>query len=247
MYRLRNLFSKLSILGTLVLTSSAVASSAPCVTASLQSYIDSDLSGGCSLQDTFFRFDFTAQVLSGNPVVASASQISVTPISTSTSEGFSFSAMVGGTNYFSTPSGSVTYQINYTLDPVTTGADLDLDPPFGDVVATQSYCLNDVFPTCSHGQELAQTVSTSNPPDSLSSHIGFSILPSSLALVDVRTVVTLNGPAGFDSLNSVFTTTAAVTPTVPEPSAALLVLCGVSFVSVLAYAKRRVANRNSSC
>ncbi len=154
--------------------------------------------------------------------------------------------MVGGTNYFSTPSGSVTYQINYTVDPVTTGADLDLDPPFGDVTATQSYCLNDVFPTCSHGQELAQTVSTANPPNSLSSRIGFSILPSSLALVDVRTVITLNGPAGFDSLNSVFTTT-TVTPTVPEPSAALLILCGVSFVSVLAFAKRWRANRNASC
>src|SRR5436305_13742704 len=207
MDRLRTLLSRLSLLGTLILTTSAVVGAAPCTTGTLQNYIDSDLSGGCSIQDTFFRFNFVSQVVNGNPVVATASQITVTPINTSTSEGFSFSAMVDGTNYFSTPSGSVTYGINYSVDPGTTGADMSLDPPFGDVVATQSYCLNDVLPSCSHGQELSQSVSTHNPPTSLSSRIGLPIPPSSLALVDLRTSVTLNGPAGFDSLNSVFLTT----------------------------------------
>lgn len=242
MDRLRTLLSRLSLLGTFIATTSVAASAAPCVTASLQSYINSDLSGGCTIQDTFFRFDFVTLIGSGSPVVATASQITVTPIGTSTSEGFSFSAMVNGTNYFSTPSGSVTYEINYTVDPGTTGADLDLDPPFGDVRATQSYCLNDVFPTCAHGQQLAQTVSTANPPSSLSSQIGFPIRPASLALVDVRTVITLNGPAGFDSLNSIFSTTEA-SSAVPEPSGALLALSGLSVVLVLGYVRRRSAVR----
>src|SRR4051794_21490282 len=117
MNRLRAVIWRLSLLGTLVVTSSVWASAAPCVTASLQTYIDSDLSGGCNMQDTFFRFDFSSQVLSGNPVVATASQITVSPISSSISEGFSFSAMVGDVNYFSTPSGSVSYQLSYTVDP----------------------------------------------------------------------------------------------------------------------------------
>jgi len=245
MDRLRTLLSRLSFLGTLIVTTSAIAGAAPCVTGTLQSYIDSDLSGGCSIQDTFFRFDFVSQVVSGSPVVATSSQITVTPISTSTSEGFSFSAMVNGTNYFSTPSGSVTYAINYTVDPATTGADMNLDPPFGDVSATQSYCLNDVLPSCSHGLELSQTVSTHNPPSSLTSRITFPIPVSSLALVDVGTSITLNGPAGFDSLNSAFETTTVAA--IPEPSGSLLALSGLSLVAIVGYTRRRSTIRKASC
>jgi hypothetical protein len=236
MYRLRTPFARVSILATLILAGSAVASSAPCVTASLQSYIDSDLTGGCTIQDSFFRFDFVSQVLSGDPVVATAPQITVTPISTPTSQGFSFSAIVNGTNYFSTPSGSVRYQVGYTIDPATTGADLDLDPPFGDVSASQSYCLNDVLPACAHGQELSQTVSTANPPGSLGSHVNFPIPVSNLALVDVTTVITLNGPAGFDALNASFSTTPQAA--VPEPSAGLLALCGFPVLLLVGKARR---------
>jgi hypothetical protein len=238
MVRLRTLLSRLSSLGTLILATSAVAGAAPCVTASLQSYINSDISGGCTIQDTFFRFDFSSQVLSGNPVVATASQITVYPISTSTTEGISLSAMVNGVNYFSTPSGSVSYQISYSVDPITTGADMSLDPPFGDVSATQSYCLNDVLPSCAHGSELSQTVSTANAPSSLTSHVTFPIAVSNLALVDTHTVITLNGPAGFDALNLVFDTTPQ-TAAVPEPSGALLALCGLPIILALGYAKRR--------
>lgn len=239
MDQLRTLLSRLSLFGILVLTTSAVAGAAPCVTASLASYITSDLSGGCTVQDTFFRFNFSSQVLSGSPVVATASQITVTPISTATSEGFSFSAMVNGVNYFSTPTGSVTYNINYTVDPATAGADLTLDPPFGNVVATQSYCLNDVFPTCSLGLELSQSVSTQNAPTSLTSRVGFPIPVSSLALVDVTTSVSLNGPAGFDDLIAVFETPS--TSAVPEPSASLLALSGLTLFLGVGYSKRRSA------
>src|SRR4051812_16679951 len=217
MDRLRSLLSRLSVVGTLLIAGSAVAGAGPCLPGSLQSYINSDVTGGCSLQDTFFRFDFSSQVLSGSPVVATASQILVTPISTPISEGFGFSAMVDGVNYFSTPSGSVSYQISYTVDPATGGADMSLDPPFGDVRATQSYCLNDVLPACAHGQQLSHTVSTANPPSSLDSHVDFPIPVSNLALVDVTTLITLNGPAGFDALNASFSTTPQVAA-VPEPA-----------------------------
>jgi len=150
--------------------------------------------------------------------------------------------MVGDINYFSTPSGSVSYQISYTLDPATTGADMSIDPPFGDVRATQSYCLNDVFPNCSLGLDLSQSVSTADAPSSLSSHVNFPIAVSNLALVDVNTVVTLNGPAGFDALNAVFDTTPQVSA-IPEPSAALLALCGLSLVVSLGRVRRWLAAR----
>ena len=80
---------------------------------------------------------------------------------------------------------------------------------------------------------------------SLVSRIGFPIPVSSLALVDVGTSITLNGPAGFDSLNSVFETTTAAA--VPEPSGALLAFCGLSVVSALGYVKRRSAAQKASC
>lgn len=238
----RTLPLRLGLLGTLVLATSTLAAAAPCVTASLESYINSDLSGGCTLQDTIFRFNFSSQILSGAPVVATASQITVAPINTPTSEGFSFSAIVNGTNYFETPSGSVSYLIGYSIDPVTSGADMSLDPPFGDVSATQSYCLNDVLPTCAHGQQLSQTVSTANPPSSLDSHVNFPIPVSNLALVDVTTVIRLNGPAGFDALNASFSTIPQAAA-VPEPSAALLAICGLSVVLAFRAARRRLAAR----
>jgi hypothetical protein len=242
MDRLRSLFSKVIVLGALMLTATAIAGAAPCLVGSLQSYINSDINGGCTIQDRLFRFDFVSQVLSGDPVVATASQITVSPINTPASEGFSFSAMVNGTNYFETPSGSVSYLISYSIDPVTGGADMSLDPPFGDVRATQSYCLNDVLPACAHGQQLSQTVSTANPPGSLDSHVNFPIPVSNLALVDVTTVITLNGPAGFDALNTSFSTTPQVAA-VPEPSAALLALCGLPVLLLAGAVRRRLSTR----
>jgi hypothetical protein len=243
MDRLRTLISRLTLLGSLALASSAIAGAAPCVTGSLQSYIDLNLRGGCSLQDTIFRFSFSSQILGGAPVVANASQITVTPINEGNTEGFNFSAIVGPTNYFETPSGSVSYQIGYTVDPLTGGADMSLDPPFGDVRATQQYCLNDVLPTCSLGLSLSQSVSTANPPSSLTSHVDFPIPASSLALVDVRTTILLNGPAGFDALIATFNTSSTPVSPVPEPSAASLALGGLFLVCGVGGARRWLAAR----
>jgi hypothetical protein len=242
MNRLRTLFVRLSLFGTCLLAGSAIAGAAPCITGSLQSYIESDRQGGCTLQDTIFRFSFSSQVLSGAPVVATASQITVTPINTNGAEGFNFSAVVNGTNYFSTPSGSVSYLIGYTVDPIISGADMSLDPPYGDVRATQSYCLNDVLPTCELGVSLAQSVSTANPPSSLSSHVDFPTAITDLALVDVRTSITLNGPAGFDALIATFNTNSSV-GTAPEPSAVFLGVCGLSLLLLARFAKRWFAAR----
>ena len=226
------------VAGALLVSASAIASATPCVVGSLQSYIDLDPSGGCTIgaapDNSFFRFTFSSSS-AGNAIVANASEITVTPTDTPSNFGLSFSANVNGTNLFSTPAGSsVTYDINYSIDPLTGGRDLGLDPVTGDVSATETYCLNDVLPACSKGVLLSQTVSNNNPPSSLSSFIAWPIPPSSISLIDIRTTITLNGPASFDELNTSLTTTA-----VPEPANVLLGACGLSTLLVLLYAKRR--------
>jgi hypothetical protein len=229
----------------MLVAGSAIGSASPCVVGSLQSYIDLDPTGGCTIgaapDNTFFRFTFSSSS-TGNATVADAAQITITPINTPSAFGLQFSANVNGVNLFSTPAGSsVTYYINYSLDPANGGADVSLDPVVGDVRATQSYCLNDTLPSCNHGTELSQSVSNDNPPGSLSSQIGFPISPSNIVFTDVNTVITLNGPASFDALNAVFLTTAPTA--IPEPANILLGGCGLSMFLVLLYGKRRFAIR----
>jgi hypothetical protein len=236
MNRQHYLLFRLVIPSALVIGASAVASATPCVVGSLQSYIDLNASGGCTIGgaplNTFFDFKFSS-TSTGDATVASASQITVAPVDTPTLFGLTFSATVNGVNLFSTPAGSsVTYYIDYLIDPATSGPDLSLDPVVGNVSATQDYCLNDYFP-CSRGVSLSQTVSNTNPPSSLSSQLRWPIPPASIRLIDVGTTITLNGPASFDALNSFQATT------VPEPANIVLAGCGLFLFAVLLCAKRR--------
>lgn len=239
-----HLLSRFVLIGAMFVAGSAVAGASPCVVGTLQSYIDLDQSGGCTIgaapDNTFFRFTFSSSY-TGNATVANASEITVTPIDTSTAFGLSFSANVNGTNLFSTPAGgAVTYHINYSIDPVNGGPDLSLDPVTGDVSASQEYCLNDVLPACSNGVSLSLSVSNDNPPSSLSSQALWPISPNDISLIDVNTTITLNGPASFDALNSLFLTTA-----VPEPANILLVGCGLFMFVVMLYGKRRFGLRKT--
>jgi hypothetical protein len=166
----------------------------------------------------------------------------VTPIDTPGTFGLSFSAIVNGTNLFSTPAGSsVTYYINYTVDPLTSGPDLRIDPVIGDVSATQSYCLNDVLSSgCQNGVMLSQSVSNDDPPGSLESQVSWPVSATTISLIDVNTTITLNGPASFDALDATFSTTA-----VPEPENLLLAGVGLSLFVIVIYAKRRFSVRKS--
>ena len=203
-----------------------------CQPGSLASYIALDETGGCTVGDfTFFRFSAPTPDSSGNPPVASNSQIMVTPEINSTGVGFSFTASSNGTNLFAIPNPtqneSVTYHINYTLDPlpVDTGQDLSMDPPFGNVSVTQRYCLFDVFADgCESGLALQQTVTTGSPHS-------FVAFPTPASFVDIQTDITLSAtpgnPAGFDGLDAV------ASEATPEPASVLLAGAGFAVLYFL--------------
>jgi hypothetical protein len=235
-----SVIAKYLFISAAVIVGSASATTLPvCQTGSLASYIALDATGGCTVGDySFFRFAAPSPTVTGNPPVADLSQIQIAPVLGNESVGIHLTATSGGTNLFSTSnpkqSESVTYYINYSLDPpVLAGGGLSLDPPFGDVVATQRYCLSDVFANgCVLGSQAQQSVTPAHP----SSEVTF---PNPALFIDVTTDISLNAspghPAGFDGLTSVFT---VATSPVPEPSGLMLVAAGVCALALVAYKVR---------
>ncbi|MDP9170655.1 MAG: hypothetical protein M3N54_08565 [Acidobacteriota bacterium] len=129
---------------------------------------------------------------------------------------------------------SATYTIDwkFVIDPgpVGSGADLGMDPPFGDVSITQDYCLDSDFVvtngglSCSgHGNKLQTLfVNVANPTD----HRDFQ--PPANLFGNVMTIIQLNGntqtgSSGFDAVN----TTTSVTP---EPVSLVLALAGLAAI-----------------
>jgi hypothetical protein len=216
----------------------------PCVAGSLLSYQSSSgcvLGGGAGgvLIFSGFTFSVTNSDPGGNPVL-DASQIELTPDPIGIGGGFIFSGfqnapVVAGQN--------VTYNIDYFFlidpGPVLTGDDLEMDPPFGNVVITQSICADSFFasPTdCeSNGVQgvsdsAPQTLSVddTNPPASFSAHLNLN--PPVLNFANVETAFVLTGGttgAGFDALTS----TSTVVST-PEPETALLGLMGLIAIGI---------------
>ncbi|HVW86882.1 MAG TPA: hypothetical protein VHB50_19485, partial [Bryobacteraceae bacterium] len=113
----------------------------PCGIANLLAYQQMD--GSCSVGIlNFSGFGFSASG-TGDALLDSASQILVTPAT----NGFNFSQV--SHEPFTVDMGqTANYTINYNFvidpAPVLDGAGMSLDPPFGNVTATQFYC-NDGF------------------------------------------------------------------------------------------------------
>ena len=83
----------------------------PCVKATLASYI---ASRGCTMEGLFFNnFSFQVASVSGGAVPIGASDIAVTPLAVSNSDGLTFTS--GG--FSVTGTGAVSYIIGYTEDP----------------------------------------------------------------------------------------------------------------------------------
>jgi hypothetical protein len=211
-----------------------VSATPTCTTGTLASYIDLDNTGGCTIGDfTFNNFAFPAPVTAGNPTVATASEITVTPFNTSAGPGVSFGAMVNGKNLFSisttSQTQSITYFINYLVDPgpVIRGESLSMDPPFGAVKATQEY-------TSASGVSLGRiTVTPDIPNDSIS----FPFLVSRLGVqtcIDME--ATPGHPAGFDGID-------AGNVTVPEPAGVRLLLTGLTICALLFVRRLRKPSR----
>jgi len=230
------------ISGAIVVGCASAATLPICETGSLASYIALNANGGCTIGDySFFRFTAPSPGVAGNPPVANPSQIQITPVVGNQSIGIELTATSDGINLFSIPNPteieSVTYHINYSVDPPVLGSGgLSLDPPFGDVLATQHYCLSDVFANgCVLGPQVQQSVTPEHP----FSQVGF---PNPAVFVDITTDITLNAspghPAGFDGLTSVLN---VATNPVPEPSELMLAGAGLCALALVKYKARASA------
>jgi hypothetical protein len=144
---------------------------------------------------------------------------------------------------------TATYVIDwfFAIDagPSASGADLGMDPPFGNVTITQDYCVDSFItaygagssPSCYSGSAppiQSLTVTTSLPKAS----IVFS--PQAHDFADVRTIIQLNGGttgAGFDSLTGRSTINLA-----PEPGTVLFAFGGLL---TLCFLRRCTARRQA--
>jgi hypothetical protein len=202
----------------------------PCVAGSLLSYEQSLPGGQCSIGVLNFS-DFTFRQTGIGPL-DTAAQIELTPAV----NGFGFTQVSG--NPFTVAAGdNADYLIfyNFVIDPapVVEGADLALDPPFGDVNVQQGYCNDSSFtigegvPVCidsagnlSTPQTL--TVTTESPKASKIFN------PPALNFGSVRTEIKLDGtsgPAGFDGVTG--DATVVDTSSTPEPASVILALGGL--------------------
>jgi hypothetical protein len=222
-----------------------------CVAGTLQSYIDLNSAGGCSIGiEEFSAFNFES---SANAAYT-ADDIFLTPAT----GGFSLT-QISGPNCAG--SGAPCFQVllpqvdiydifyEFVIDPGprATDASLGMDPPFGNVTINQFYCagrglvlgtLNGV-PTCvTPGQHGAQelTVTDLNPPTSWTT--GPVVLNPQIDLfANVLTQIILdgtNGPAGFDSVTGDTNLVAT-----PEPSTFLLI--GTTLLAAVFVTRRRFA------
>jgi hypothetical protein len=161
-----------------------------------------------------------------------ADQINLSPIDPGTAElgstGFTISGLTADAGQ------SLTYVIDwyFAIDagPRAGGASLGMDPPYGDVTITQSYCVDSFMSEYSPngfscgvpGAEFGSppqslTVTVPNPDATI------TFRPEALSFADVRTVIQLNGGqtgAGFDMVSGA---TNIYDPTVPEPATLLLI------------------------
>ena len=229
----------------------SLASGCP-ATGTLFDYVGISRDGGpppfeCSvgiLNFTDFRFQASE---TGGASLLSDSQIEVTPVPNGTlGGGFMFSAVDPIAAPFAVGAGqTATYFIDWLMaidpGPVGMGADLGMDPPFGGVQITQSYCPDgslDGRTFCSTG---FQSLSVNAPPcadpvipAACTSHIDFS--PAIQNFAEVETTIVITGGsvigAGFDSITG---TTEVVTP---EPFTFMLSLGGMVATGLLR--KRRV-------
>ncbi len=216
---------------------------APCVAASLLSY---ENNGGCELGGgnggilIFSNFTFSVSS-SGSPTILDASQITVTPDPQGLGGGFLFD----GFNVAPVGAGqTATYDIDYSFfidaGPISSGADLGMDPPFGNVSITESICADSFFISTDSGLqcEIPQdpfapqsfSVDDTNPPTSWTNHLNLNPIITGFANIDDK--ISLFGGtsgAGFDNM----TETSTVVDPAPEPLTLLTALGGLLAIGLL--------------
>ncbi|HEY3839152.1 MAG TPA: hypothetical protein VGL72_21405 [Bryobacteraceae bacterium] len=218
---------------------------APCIAGTLLSYESNQ--GGCELGGAnggilvFSGFTFSS-TSSGSPVILDASEITVTPDPQGLGGGFIFGGFTGAPVLAGQ---TAQYDIDYSYfidaGPVSSGADIGMDPPFGNVSIIEAICADSIFvqatgagPQCEIPDDpfapQILSVDDTNPPTSLSAHLDLKPIVTSFA--NIQTTISLNGGssgAGFDSLTA---TSTVVDPT-PEPLTLLTALGGLLVIGLL--------------
>lgn len=220
----------------------------PCTTGTLLSY---ENNGSCELGGAnggilvFSNFTFSSSGSGSQTIILNPSQITVNPDSIGLGGGFTFGGFTAGPVLAGQ---TATYEIQYSYfidaGPVSSGADMGMDPPFGNVSITESICADSVF--VSDTRTLAceipldpfapQTFSIddTNPPTSWTNHLNLNPIVTSFASID-DTISLVGGTsgAGFDSLTA---TSTVVNPT-PEPLTLLTTLGGLLAIGLLRRSK----------
>jgi hypothetical protein len=169
----------------------------------------------------FSGFSFSATG-TGSPTLLTASQIEVTPDPVGQGGGFTFTA-TGGPGFTVGGGQTATYDIDYeftfVVDPVVSGANIGMDPPFGTASISEEICHDD--------EDVCQSLSVddTNPPTSWNSSITLDPPITNFASID--NTITLDGSAcgdtpnvpcsGFGALNDTYAVA-------PEPATFVLLL-----------------------
>jgi hypothetical protein len=219
----------------------------PCVAGTLLSYENNgscELGGGNGGILVFSGFTFSSSS-SGSPVIVDASQITVTPDPQGLGGGFIFGGFSGAPVLAGQ---TATYDIDYSYfidaGPVSSGADIGMDPPFGSVSITEAICADSNFVSTDSGPQCEvpsdpfapQTFSVddTNPPASWTSHLDLNPIVTSFADIE-NTIFLDGGPIGTGTgagLDNMTATSTVVNPT-PEPLTLLTALGGLLVIGLL--------------
>lgn len=170
----------------------------------------------------FFNFELYTVDAAGAATAADSNLlnlISIDPVWNATT-GAATLTMGGFTELTVDSSHTRAWKIRYTVDPppVVGGETMELDPPFGNITGTQSYCADGIFaaPTGCNGTPGTAAFGFHDPSVNTPASVTFG---SPLATLDTLTTIRLNPglttASGFDGI--VFSV-----QTVPEPAAFFL-------------------------
>ncbi|NDJ10053.1 MAG: PEP-CTERM sorting domain-containing protein [Acidobacteriia bacterium] len=234
--------------GALMLCAAAVAqagsvgSYAACGNASFGTYAASGYRCTLGAVDVF-NFELYTVDAAGTPTVAGSGLLNTIFVDPtwSASTGIAQVIVAGFTGMVVDRFTTEAWMIRFTIDPppVVSGEDMSLDPPFGIIQGTQSYCADGLFNTsgvCSSGTGGLATFGIGTP-----AQLRFT---SPLATLDTMTTIRLNPglntPSGFDGVVFDIYTTQG---TIPEPGTWLMMATGLGLAGLGRSLRTRASER----
>ncbi|MEP6716520.1 MAG: hypothetical protein ABJC09_13200 [Terriglobia bacterium] len=223
--------------------SADIAGVSPCTVNTLAYYSGLTKASPCSVGILLFS-DFTF-AKSGSGASETPTDIILSPFANTNNVGGGFAfSRENPTNLNPAPAFTVSagQSAKYVIDwyflidpgPVGSGADLGMDPPFGDVRITQNYCLDSDFlgNGCTNEKPRQSLfVDVANPFQSKKFHPVAELYGNVMTTIDINGLGT-DGDSGFDSVSSSESVT-------PEPVYGALVFAGLLGIATLRKFKRQ--------